>query len=175
MAVAGLNMAAGLAGHFTGFHLDVFKAYNFLLEIHGVFVGGFKSVEGTGSKTEVFRFHEGGANGVEYKLPGPITYGDLVLSSGLTFVDPMWLWYRSTLYGKPQRRNGTIYLLDDVGVPAAWWNLTNAWPTEWIGPRFDATEPLVAIQSFTLVYESIAKSLASSAVGGAASLLEKLV
>jgi phage tail-like protein len=93
----------------------------------------------------------------------------------VTFLDPMWIWYRSTLYGKPERRNGAIYLLDDVGVPTAWWSIENAWPTEWVGPRFEATETLVAIQSFTLVYEKITKSFASSLAGGAAAVLGKFV
>lgn len=159
----------------TGFRLDPFRAYRFVVDVQGILVGGFMTVEGIQCKADVYVVKEGGMNDGEHKLPGRVTYGDLTLSSGLTFADPMWLWYRSTIRGKPLRKNGTIYLLDDLGLPVAWWNFFNAWPTEWIGPQFDASQTQIAVQRFTLTYERIVKSMSSSVVGGAASVLEKFL
>src|ERR1700692_1347671 len=153
----GGDLALSVAKSITGVRLDPFRAHRFVVDVQGIFVGGFMSVEGIVCKTDVLRFREGGQNSIEYKLPGQVTYGDLVLSSGLTFTDPMWLWYRSTVSGRPLRKNGTIYLLDELGVPVAWWNFFNAWPVEWIGPHFNAAETLVAVQQFTLAYERIVK------------------
>ncbi|RDU97345.1 phage tail protein [Trinickia dinghuensis] len=160
---------------FTGLSIDPFKTHRFVLDVQGIFVGGFMMIKGIGSKTAVETIREGGANGVEYKLPGQVTFPDLEMTSGLTYTDPMWLWYRSTMYGKPLRKNGTVYLMDDLGVPVAWWHLFNAWPTEWEGPSFDASQTLVAVQRFTLAYERIAKGLASSVVGGGASVIEGML
>lgn len=159
----------------TGRTVDPFRAHRFVLEVQGIFVGGFMAIEGIGAKTEVEEIREGGANGVVYKLPGQTTYPNLVLRSGLTFADPMWLWYRSTLFGKPQRKNGTVYLMDDFRVPVAWWNVFNAWPIEWEGPHFDSMQALVAVQQFTVTYERIVKGLSSSLIGGLASVIERLV
>jgi phage tail-like protein len=159
----------------AGFDLDPFRTYNFVLDVHGIIVGGFTTIEGVGAKVEVKRFHQGGQNDFQCALPERVTYGDLVLSSGLTFLDPMWLWWRSSLRGKPLRKNGTIYLLDHLGVPSAAWDFHNAWPIDWVGPSFDASQSLVAVQHFTLVCESIKKSLSSSLLGAAGQLLENFL
>ncbi|CAB5669395.1 conserved hypothetical phage tail region protein [Delftia tsuruhatensis] len=144
---------------------DPFKAFSFCVEVEGILVGGFTSVEGLDSRTEVRTVREGGVNDTEYKLPGQVSYSDLVLRSGLTAQDPMWLWYRATLSGQVRRRNGSIYLLDDQGMRGMGWDFYNAWPTAWQGPSFDAGQALVALQSFTLAHEGIRKSQAVAGKG----------
>jgi phage tail-like protein len=166
----GVNEIAAAAQR-KGLHVDPFKSYCFFVEISGILVGGFTSVEGIQANAEVRTVREGGVNDMEYKLPGQITYGELILSSGLTFLDPMWLWYRSTLSGKIKRRNGSITLLSHRGMPAAWWNFYDAWPTSWEGPRFDSTQTLVASQRFTLAHHGIEKCLASSIAGAVEAFL----
>ena len=159
----GINAAAAFAQRNLGLHLDPFKSFSFFVEVEGILVGGFTAVDGLESRTEVRTVREGGVNDTEYKLPGQVTYSDLTLKSGLTALDPMWLWYQSTLAGRVKRKNGSIYLLDDRGLPNVWWNFYNAWPTQWQGPSFDAGQTLVALQSFTLAHQGIAKSAAAMA------------
>lgn len=149
----------------TGPAPDPFRAYNFLVEVEGMVVGGFTSVEGLGSKTEVKTVRQGGVNNMEYKLPGQISYTDIVLKAGITALDPMWLWYQAMLDGTVQRKNGSIYLRDNQGNTSACWNFYNAWPIEWQGPSLDASQTMVASQSFTLAHEGIKKSSASPGGG----------
>jgi phage tail-like protein len=163
----GINAAAAFAQRNLGLRIDPFKAYNFFVEVEGILVGGFASVDGLESKTEVRVVRQGGVNDVEYKLPGQITCSDLVLKSGITFLDPMWFWYQSTLSGDIKRKNGSIYILDDRGLPDIWWNFYNAWPIAWQGPSLNAEQNLVATQSFTLAHEGISKSMASVAYAAA--------
>lgn len=169
--VIGVNAAAAYAQRNLGVRIDPFKAYNFFVEVEGMLVGGFSSVEGLESKTEVKTVRQGGVNDLEYKLPGQITYSDLVLKAGITYLDPMWYWYQSTLSGDIKRRNGSIYILDDSGIPAVWWDFFNAWPVQWQGPSLDAGQTLVATQSFTLAHEGIKKSLLSAGYAAAKGLL----
>lgn len=164
------NLAIGTAQRWTGVHLDPFRTFNFLVEVEGMVVGGFTSITGLGSKTEVRTVREGGVNDKEYKLSGQITYTDLTLDSGLTALDPMWLWYQSTLKGQIKRKNGSVYLLDNRGIPITWWNFFNAWPVEWQGPAFDSSQTLVASQRFILTHEGITRSpaalvMAASTIG----------
>ena len=157
----GINAAAALAQRKMGVKFNPFKGYNFFIEVEGLLVGGFSSIEGLESSSEIKTVREGGVNDKEYKLPGQITYSDITLKQGVTALDPMWYWYNSTLSGKIKRKNGSIYLLDDQGIPNVWWNFYNAWPTKWQGPSLDATQNIVATQSFTLAHEGINKSLAA--------------
>lgn len=159
------------AGNSSGL-LDPFGSYNFMLDIHGVIVGGFTRIEGMGARVSVKRFHEGGENTFEHVVPENISFGDLVLSSGLTFMDPMWLWYKQTLSGTPIRKNGTIYLLDQMSVPSAMWHIHKAWPVDWVGPSFDSSQSTVAVQQFTLVCERVTKSVIGSTLGAGLHFLE---
>ena len=84
-----------------------FMAYNFCVEVGGIVVGGFMSVEGLQSKNEVKTIRQGGVNDIEYKLPGQVTYSDLVLKAGMTAVDPMWSWYQAAMGGTVRRQNGS--------------------------------------------------------------------
>ena len=172
----GINAAAAVAQR-AGLHLDPFKAYNFFVEVEGILVGGFTSVRGLESKMEVQTIREGGVNDHAYKLGGQVSYSDLVLESGLTALDPMWLWYQATLQGTIKRRNGSVYMLNDLGLPTVWYDFFNAWPIEWQGPALDSGQTLVATQRFVLAHEGVRKSRtamvysatvgAASAIGGA--------
>lgn len=167
----GINAAAAVVQR-SGAHLDPFKAYNFFVEVEGILVGGFTSVRGLESKMEVRTVREGGVNGKEYKLGGQVTYSDITLESGITALDPVWLWYQSTLQGQIKRKNGSIYLLNDMGLPYVWYDFYNAWPIEWQGPALDSSQTLVATQRFVLAHEGIKKSAAAivyAAAAGAAS------
>ncbi|RKP46834.1 phage tail protein [Trinickia fusca] len=151
-------MRAGRGGSArTSSPVNPFMSYNFCVEVQGLLVGGFTSVEGLESKNEVLTIRQGGVNDVEYKLPGQVTYTDLVLKAGITSHDSMWLWYQSAMNGAVKRQNGSIYLLDDQGNITSTWNFYNAWPVAWVGPSLDASQNLVATQSFTLAHEGIWK------------------
>jgi phage tail-like protein len=167
--VLGANAALGQLRRRTGIALDPFKSYSFFVEVEGLLVGGFRSVRGLESKIEVKTVREGGVNDTEYQLPGQVTYSNITLEAGLTALDPVWLWYKSSIEGKAKRKNGSIYLLNDQGIPGMWWDFYNAWPVEWKGPEFDAMNNTVAAQTFVLAHEGIKKSLtsqlASAAIG----------
>jgi conserved hypothetical phage tail region protein len=163
----GLNAAAAAAQRFGGIKFNPFNGYNFFVEIEGLLVGGFSAVEGLEFSAEVKTVREGGVNDKEYKLFGQITYSDIVLRQGVTAIDPIWYWYNSTLEGKIKRKNGSIYMLDERGIPNVWYNFYNAWPSKWQGPSLDASQNIVATQSITLVHEGINKSIMAEAYSAA--------
>src|SRR6478736_3812744 len=91
---------------------DVYLAFNFLVEIEGLIVGGFSEVTGLQVEIEVQDHREGGENGFIHKLPGPARYSqNLILKHGLTDLTSLWSWQQDVIKGKFERKNGTIYLL----------------------------------------------------------------
>lgn len=162
-----ISAAGGFAQRNAGIHLDPFTSYNFFVEMEGILVGGFTAVSGLGSRVDYQTIRQGGVNDTEYKLLGQITYTDITLESGLTAFDPMWLWYESILSGTVTRKNGSIYLLNDLGIPITWWNFYNAWPVEWQGVSFDASQTLVASQRFVLAHEGVERTAAALAAATA--------
>ena len=60
----------------------------------------------------------------------------------------MYDWHRSLLQGQNDRRNGKIILLDDGGAEVVRWVFREAWPRKWEGPRWNAMNNEVAIETY---------------------------
>jgi phage tail-like protein len=74
---------------------ELYGSYHFLLEIQGVIndnkviVGGFKTVSGMDSETEIIEFKQGN-DLIVRKKPGRTTYSNIVLERGYTATDDLW-------------------------------------------------------------------------------------
>lgn len=149
-----------------GFRLDPYMTFNFVVEIEGLLVGGFSEVSGLESEIATEDYQEGGLNEYTHKLPGPVTYPNLVLTHGLTDVNALWDWYHDVTQGIVERKNGTIMLLDRQGMPAMWWDFRKAYPVKWVGPKFDAGSATdVAVEQVELVHQGLSKPWSSLAMG----------
>ncbi len=67
----------------------------------------------------------------------------------------LWDWYRNIANGKPDRRNGTIILLDEERNDVLRWHFENAWINKIDGPALKAGGNEVAIETVELIVESI--------------------
>ncbi|MGB5009440.1 MAG: phage tail protein [Candidatus Dechloromonas phosphoritropha] len=173
MATIGFNAGIAVAGRALGARLDPYGAFSFLVEIEGIIAGGFSEVSGLDITTEVDSIREGGVNDYVHKLPKWTTQSDLILKKGQTDLDLLWNWYADVVAGKVERKNGSIYLLDAQGVPAMWWDFSDAYPIKWSGPILNATSGQVAFESLTLAHHGLTKSALSqglSAVRGTISV-----
>jgi phage tail-like protein len=135
---------------------DPYRAYNFKLVIQGVTEGHFTRVEGLEAKVEAIKYREGGSNQVVRRIPGRVEYGDVTLWYGLTTSRDLWEWFLTAVRGQVERKNISILMLDPDGVTEVMrWNLVNAWPSQWKGATLDALSHEIAIESLTLVFDSL--------------------
>jgi phage tail-like protein len=140
----------------TGVSVDPYRAYNFKLEIQGVTEGHFTECSGLGVKVHAIAYREGGNSQIVHRLPGPVEYADATLKYGLTNSRELWDWFMTSVEGKVERRNVSIVLMDNDGVSeVARWNLIDAWVSEWRGSPLDASGREVAIETVTLVFETL--------------------
>lgn len=153
--VRGLNGVSAIAGDVLGVRLNPYFAYNFLVELEGLIVGGFTEVAGLESELQTETYEEGGQNDFVHKFPTRTTYPNLVLSKGLTDIYALWDWYNDATQGKVIRRNGTIMLLDHMRLPVMWWNFKDAYPVKWSGPQFNSKSEEVAVERIDLVHRGI--------------------
>lgn len=168
MAVFGFGAAAAVGKGALGVRNDPYAGSNFLVEFEGLIAGGFSEVTGLQIETTVETFREGGLNDYAHKLAGPTNYpSNLVLKSGVTDFQLMWLWYDEVRTGKIKRRNGSIYLLDRKGLPAMWWDFAGAYPVKWSGPDLRADSSTVAVESIEFVHRGITKPAGSKAMSAA--------
>jgi phage tail-like protein len=153
------NPEAGQTGAHPGAFIDPYRAYNFKLMIQGVTEGHFTACTGLGVKVEVIKYREGGTNQVVHCIPGQVNYADVTLRYGLTSSHEVWDWLMAAMTGKVERKNVSILMLDSSGVTEVMrWDLINAWPTEWHGAALDALNREVAIETLTLVYETLQRA-----------------
>ena len=140
----------------TGARKDPYRGYNFKLEIQGVTEGHFAECSGLDVKVHAISYREGGNSQVVRRLPGPVEYGDITLRYGLTDSRELWDWFTTSVRGKVDRRNVSVVMLDSDGVTeVVRWNLISAWLSEWRGAPLNALEKEVAIETMTLVYETL--------------------
>lgn len=147
------------AGTQPGAFIDPYRAYNFKLVIQGVTEGHFTACTGLGVKVQVIKYREGGTHQVVHCIPGQVDYADITLRYGLTSSHEVWDWLLAAMTGKVERKNVSILMLDSSGVSEVMrWDLINAWPSEWRGAALDALTREVAIETLTLVYETLQRA-----------------
>ena len=140
---------------------QLFGAYHFLLEIQGVIndtkviVGGFKSVSGMDSETEIISFKQGNDTVVR-KKPGRTTYANIVLERGFTATDDLWQWRRNIEDGKIDRRSGSVIVLDQDGsTEVARYNFYEGWPCKWNVPDMNSDTSAMAIEKIEIAVERV--------------------
>ncbi len=138
--------------------LDPFRAYNFRLLVDKVNEGHFTQFSGIGIKVQPIRYREGGENSIVHQLAGPVEYAEVVLKYGLTKSPELWAWFKKSLEGKPDPRHVSIVMLGPGGVGERLrWNLNDCWPCEFRGAPLDALGREVAVETLSLVYESVTR------------------
>ena len=135
---------------------DPYKSYNFIVEVDGISVAAFCEVSGLVSETEVIEYRTGSdKRNTVRKLPGLTKYANIVLKRGITQDNQLWLWRKAIEQGTPDRRSGTIVLLDDERNPVRRWHFTDGWITKFDGPDLNAKANDVAIETIEIAHEGL--------------------
>jgi phage tail-like protein len=114
----------------------------FTVEVLGRTLGTFAAIRGLEATVEVLEYREGGINDVVHRLPGQMTYPNLVLSHGLTS-RAVEDWFAQTRLGA-DRHAMTVTFLDSAGNSVRAWSFADAFPVRWTGPVLSANGGEVA-------------------------------
>ncbi len=138
---------------------EIYRAYNFVLDIQGVGSGYFSEVTGPSVSIETIEYREGGGAPAVRKLPGQVRYGDVLLKWGMTESRDLWDWMDAGTKGVAERRNVSVILLKPDGQQEdTRWNLFGCWPRHWTGPDLIGTSNQVAIETLTLAIERLERA-----------------
>src|SRR4051812_46108142 len=140
---------------------EIYRSYNFQIDIPDVGRGHFMEVTDLGFDIPAIRVREGAANQIVHMLPGPVEYSEVTLSYGLIKADSeaLWTWLMSAMTARVTRKNVSIIMLAPAGdVEVVRWSLIDAWPTRWRGARLDALGREIAVERLSLVYESLTRA-----------------
>ncbi len=129
---------------------DLPIANRFLFELDGVEIGVFREVKGLEVTVGVEEIREGGQNGFVHRVPGRMTWPNLVFRRGVTDSNALFDWLSRTsgegYAGNRSKltRSGAITAVDHLGTRLRAWELIDVFPVRWKGPDFSAesTAPL---------------------------------
>jgi phage tail-like protein len=115
----------------------------FLFEVDGVEIGQFMEVSGLEVSVETEDVTEGGQNSFVHKLPGRMTWPNIVLKRGVARQDALLRWLNESS-GETFAANGNtlvrksaaITLCDRTGTRLMSWEFDGAFPVKWTGPSF---------------------------------------
>lgn len=133
---------------------DPYLAFRFRVELDQQVVAGFSEVGGLVFETELETFREGGVNGYEHRLAGPVKFpSHLTLKRGSGESYTLWSWYQDVVDGRIKRKDVAILLLDSQGDEKQRWTFRHACPVKWTGPNFRAGTAEVAFESLELAHQ----------------------
>lgn len=139
-----------------GTRAELYRAYNFTLNIDNLNEAHFTECSGLGFKITPIPFRESGDAQIVRQLVGPVEYAEVTLKYGLTDSPLLWNWLMASLAGTPDRKHVSIIMQGPTGVGERLrWDLIDAWPCAWRGANLDALGRQIAIETLTLVYEGI--------------------
>lgn len=140
-----------------------FSAFNFAVEIDvpgispKVCNASFAECDGLEMTVELKTIREGGNNGAQIRLAGPVAYGLLSLKRGMTSTFELWDWFDATLTNPALRGDAEVVVLAQDGrTERARFLLSRCLPVKLKAPALNAREGIVAIEEFQLAYESLA-------------------
>src|SRR5215204_5453498 len=142
-----------------------FMAFNFAIEIkvEGVAMqicdAAFAECDGLEMTMDVKTIREGGNNGRQIRLTGPINYASLTLKRGMTETFDLWKWVELMQTNPETRADASVVIfapdkdLDDKRKVKAKFLLTGCLPVKLKAPPLNAKDGGVAIEELQLAYE----------------------
>jgi phage tail-like protein len=122
-----------------------------VLEVDGVEIGVFTEVSGLHFTVQVEEVVEGGQNQFAHRLPGRITWPNLVFRRGLTDSDALAQWVSKSAGdafaangNAVTRCTGAVTAVDSMGGRLRSWEFDAMLPVRWQGPQFNvaSNDPL---------------------------------
>jgi phage tail-like protein len=114
----------------------------FTAEVLGRTLGSFAGIRGLEAQVDILEYREGGINDLVHRLPGQLSYPNLILSGGVTS-RAVEEWFAQTRLGA-DRHTMTVTFLDSAGTTVRAWSFAEAFPVRWTGPVLTAGGGAVA-------------------------------
>ncbi|HEV8549207.1 MAG TPA: phage tail protein, partial [Polyangiaceae bacterium] len=139
-----------------------FTSFNFAVDINvpdvssRVCNGAFAECDGLELTMEVKTIREGGNNGRQLRLTGPLNFGQLTLKRGMTAGFDLWKWMNGVLANPGLRADAEVVVLGPDGrEERARFILSRCVPIKLKAPPLNAKDGLVAVEELQLAYESL--------------------
>jgi phage tail-like protein len=142
-----------------------FTAFNFAVEItvegssSPIVDAAFSECDGLEMTMEVKTIREGGNNGRQIRLTGPVSFGQVTMKRGMTANLELWDWFNMMLTNQSLRANAEVVIFAPDGeTERARFVLSRCVPVKLKSPALNAKDGAVAIEELQLAYEKLTLS-----------------
>ncbi len=139
-----------------------FTNFNFAVEIkvegvaEQVCDASFAECDGLEMTMDVKTIREGGNNGKQIRLTGPLTYGQVTMKRGMTANLELWDWFNLMLTDQSLRADAEVVIFAADGeTERARFLLSRCVPVKLKSPPLNAKDGAVAIEEFQIAYEKL--------------------
>ena len=139
-----------------------FTAFNFAVEIKvdGVAMqvvdAAFSECDGLEMTMDVKTIREGGNNGRQIRLTGPLTFGQVTMKRGMTSNLELWDWFNLMLTDQSLRADAEVVIFASDGeTERARFQLSRCVPVKLKSPPLSAKDGAVAIEELQIAYEKL--------------------
>lgn len=122
-------------------------------------LGGFSEATGLESEILIEEYSAGGVNDRVFRFPSRAAYPTITLSRGMGFSEELYLWHESFLKGEGKRRNGLIFLANEMRQPIKAWTFEKGIPVKWSGPTLNAAHSAAAVEKLEIAHEKLELTL----------------
>ena len=146
-----------------------FTAFNFAVEIRVPGIAdklcsaSFSECDGLEMTRDVKTIREGGNNGAQIRLTGPVNFGQVTLKRGMTATFDLWDWFDAVVAAPPDRLRTelrpdaeVVVLAGDGHTERARFVLSRCLPLKLKAPALNGKDGTIAIEEFQMAYESLA-------------------
>ncbi len=139
-----------------------FTAFNFAVEIKvdGVAMqvvdAAFSECDGLEMTMDVKTIREGGNNGRQIRLTGPLAFGQVTMKRGMTSNLELWDWFNLMLSDQSLRADAEVVIFASDGeTERARFQLSRCVPVKLKSPPLSAKDGAVAIEELQIAYEKL--------------------
>ncbi len=150
-------------------NFDLAMAGRFIFAVDLVPIGRFTGVSGLSAEIDVKTVTEGGQNQFEHKLPGRMSWPNLVLTRGVILNDQLFEWFQRSsgdgFAGNDDRIERSTAVLIALGTnrrPVRTWAFDGAFPVKWQGPDLKSDSNDVATETLEIAHHGIQANFRSA-------------
>lgn len=122
----------------------------------------FSECSGLEMNMEPKTIREGGNNGRQIHLTGPVSYGQLSLKRGMTTDFDLWDWFEQVQKRRNLRASGEIHMLSSSRGKDVIFKLSGCLPLKLRAPSLNAKDGQIAIEEMQIAYETLSISRPST-------------
>ncbi|WP_320039961.1 phage tail protein [uncultured Desulfobacter sp.] len=139
---------------------QLFTTFNFKVLLHlpnqkDLCEAAFSECSGLEMNMAPKTIREGGNNGRQIHLAGPVSFGQLSLKRGMTSSFDLWEWFDKVQQQRNLRASGEIHLLSPSREKTVIFKLSGCLPVKLRAPTLSAKDGQIAIEEMQIAYEHL--------------------